>query len=238
MVTPEHLEVFRSMSKKPINEQMKFFLRAFFKDADVDIEEVYLLANYFHFKLGGSEASSYEFELAQASELLQNLGNPMSAIQLKKVLREFDVDNNGKMSFVEFALFYFKKDVDTLLTADIDGPNDLLAALRDAKQKEKELEAEKASKHQKIEELNEIVAAGGVKKFEAQQQIEDIEKNQIPEIELQLREHNKVLIKAQKAVDTAGSDLDKVLIEKKLNHYNTSAQSKLHQKFEKLEPYF
>ena len=238
MASPEQSAAFREMSKQSTFDQMCVFLRAFFRDDDVDVEDVYLMANYFHFKTGGDSAASNELELNQISELFTRLGYTMSPIEIKKTLREFDVDTNGTMNFLEFALFFWKKTVDAMLSADCDGDPALLEDLKKAKTRQTELDGAKEDCFKRIEALQEVIAKGGVKKFSATQDIEKIETDEIPEIDRQILDHNRALVHAQKAVNEAGSDLDKLLEERKFNEFSSSAQTQLHKKYEKLEPYF
>lgn len=209
----EWVEAFKGYSKLSYPEQAKVFLRAFFMDDNVDVEEVWGLMKSF---AAYGDASHTELEENQAHKFLQDQGNAISAIQLRNALRRYDVDRNNKVSFVEYCMLHFDKDMAALMTNDIDGDPALLAKLASAKDDLKQHDEHKLNLEAKIRELETVVAAGGVKKFAAQQEIEKITQT-FPEHQHQRDLLVKALAKAQKDVDDHGSELDKILFEKGLH---------------------
>lgn len=232
-LTAAQLAEFKTFGTKGIEEQMKIFLRAFWKDDDVDLKKVFLFANYFHLRL--SKDGKTEFELDQAADLFQKLEDAKPSLQLKAELRKYDHDSNGKMSFVEFCLMRFNKSVTDLVTRDIDGDPDLIKELRAAKDAVNEIKANIASLNAKADGLQEQIDAGGVKKFSAQQEQGDIRNNQIPELNKKLGEAEKVEKKAQAKRDEFGSLLDKDLAAAGLTEYNSKHHAELWKDFNKLE---
>lgn len=234
-LAPELMELFRTFGSKSVMEQMKFFLRSFWRDDDIDLKEVFLFANYFKLKFDGDHSEHNEFELDHAAELFQKLGNPKTALQIKQELRKYDVDSNGRMSFVEFAMMWWKKPLNELLTRDIDGDGELLAARKAAQAVVAEIEKGIADAQEKVSALEEIVAHGGVKKFSAQQDLHKITDEEVPELKNRLRESKMALAVAVNDLQKAGSALDADLKEAGLVEFSPSLNQELHEKYPKIE---
>lgn len=96
-LTPEQNEAFRGLLKLPVKQQMRAFLSSFWRDEDIVMKNVFLFANYFALRFDGHHDGICEMELDQAAEMFQKLGQAKPALQLKKELRAYDVDSNGKV---------------------------------------------------------------------------------------------------------------------------------------------
>jgi|NOAtaT_5_FD_contig_121_114396_length_719_multi_60_in_0_out_0_1 hypothetical protein len=215
-VKPEWIEAFRGYSALNCHEQMKVFLKAFFRDPGVDVDEVFKYSHKFHFFNGGDDAKHFEMEEDRALKFMESLGNTKTALQLRKELKAFDMDRNNHMSLVEFLMLTYNKTVAELFSRDVDGTPELLEALRQAKAELKARHDEIAALEAKAKELE---TATGVKAFAAKTEIAEINDKLIPEVHRKIEKDEKNLAKAQKAVEDDGSAVEKLLVTKGLTKF-------------------
>jgi hypothetical protein len=207
----EYRSYFRDCGRLPAYEQAKVWLKAYFRDADVDISEVYGIAKSFRTYLNNPDDT--ELEENQAMKFLEKRGETMTPIALRKKLREYDIDRNNKMSLLEYLMMRYQKTVKHFVENDVDGDPTLIAARNAATAECNKIQAEIDALHARNTELEGVVAKGGVAKFGAQQEIADNTGKKIPELGHQLEKARKVEAKAIKAVEDYGSDLDRMIQE-------------------------
>eukprot|EP01098_Paradermamoeba_levis_P010276 TRINITY_DN4320_c0_g1_i1.p1 TRINITY_DN4320_c0_g1~~TRINITY_DN4320_c0_g1_i1.p1 ORF type:complete len:262 (-),score=137.48 TRINITY_DN4320_c0_g1_i1:90-875(-) len=183
-----------------IEEQAKFFLRAFVLDFQGNFEEVLDLAQEFS-KFAPKEGVVRELDEVQAHVFLEKRGETMTVKELRDQIKEIDLDKNHKVAFVEYALFRYKKTLAQLFTPPAGASPEALAALEKAiEDYQKTLETRKA-RDEKMAHLAEIAKQGGVKGKAAQNELEQMQKQD------QLEQNKKEVLsaaakrKAQKAVE-------------------------------------
>jgi hypothetical protein len=81
--------------------------------------------------------------------------------RLRAALKQLDVDSNGKVCFIEFLLFKYKKSLQQLFEEKPGNFAALIAALEEAIQLFEEVEAKKAEEMETIASLQVIADAGG-----------------------------------------------------------------------------
>lgn len=207
----EYTNYFRDCGKLPVNEQAKVWLKAFFRDSDVDVAHVFETAKNFSSYL--VKPDDTELEENMALKFLEKSGETTTPLALRKKLREYDVDRNNKLSLLEYLMMKYTRPLDAFVTNDVDCNPDLINARNACTAECDRIEAEIAANLVKIQELHATAEAGGVKKFGAQQEAHDIEHKVNPELKHQLEKARKVEAKAIKAVDEYGSDLDRKIAE-------------------------
>jgi hypothetical protein len=205
----EYKNYFRDCGNLPVYEQARIWLKAYFKDPDVDIAEVYAIAKSFGQYLNNPEETSLEEN--QAMKFLEKRGETMTPIALRKRLREYDLDRNNRMSLLEYLMMKFDKSVQNFVENDVDGDPTLIANRQAASAECARIQAEIDQLLYKNQELESKVHQGGVGKFAAQQEINDNNQKKIPELRNLLDKAKKVEAKAQKALEEFGSELDRIL---------------------------
>lgn len=144
-------------------EQCKIFMRAFFCDKDIDVDEVCLKSHEFEsfFRSKGSDEVCPK--VLQAVMYFQSIGKPITVQQLKTDLKTLQ-QNGESMCLLDFLMLYYKKDFDALFDNDVDGNPDLLKKLQDQKAKVEEIENKIKQWTAQIDELSTMK---GAKIFEA-----------------------------------------------------------------------
>eukprot|EP00472_Partenskyella_glossopodia_P011959 CAMPEP_0197514768 /NCGR_PEP_ID=MMETSP1318-20131121/109_1 /TAXON_ID=552666 /ORGANISM="Partenskyella glossopodia, Strain RCC365" /LENGTH=358 /DNA_ID=CAMNT_0043062957 /DNA_START=437 /DNA_END=1513 /DNA_ORIENTATION=- len=135
------LEKLKAISKKPYKEQAIWYLNAFwtkaFDKSNANCEKVWAYLNKFieldiKKKKKGCELNEFD-----AHRFLEFFGQTLSVSDMRKKLREIDIDFNKKVSLTEYLIFEFGGDVETLVTAsqgekDMDKINQAQKLLDDA----------------------------------------------------------------------------------------------------------
>lgn len=224
------VEKFKALNKEDTEEQLKIFVRSFGSKENVDLEEMILFANYFSSVCAGRT----ELDLTQAGVVAEHIDRGLTPIALKKEMRTYDADNNGKMSFLEFALWFYKMDLDDCgcLFEDHDADPAILKALADAKAAVQASDDAKKKLEDETEKCKAKAEEGGTKAFGANQRITAIEEEQ-KELKFARIKLQKTLDKAQVARDTAPSLCAAKLEELAFKGFHRDYQPKLHAKYPK-----
>eukprot|EP00730_Choanoeca_flexa_P002483 TRINITY_DN11065_c0_g1_i1.p2 TRINITY_DN11065_c0_g1~~TRINITY_DN11065_c0_g1_i1.p2 ORF type:complete len:252 (+),score=112.68 TRINITY_DN11065_c0_g1_i1:1203-1958(+) len=199
--TPEELkELFAEVSSTSIDDQAKFFLRAFVSEFSGKFEEVLDLAEEFK-QYAPDTGVVRELEEDKAHLFLERRGETLTVKELRDALKEIDVDSNGRVSFIEFCLHKYKFTLAQLFEEKDHQIEHLLKALEEAIDLYQATLQKKQARENKMKELEALSETGGVKGMRAKAELEAM-KN---EDEL---ERNKQEIKAaakqraaQRAVD-------------------------------------
>jgi len=192
-------EKFTELAKKSSDEQLEYFLKSFIFALDDKWKEVVQLNQEFqkYVQRGGEGKADMNF--VQAAEFLQKHGKARIAQQIKDELKDIDLDNNARISFIEYLLIHFKvmvlaefykrHETDPVedLTDDgigIVGVGDkLLEELFEPKSglppdlvaAIEEFTAKKKEKERKVKDLEVKAAAGGVKGAAATNELSQLE---------------------------------------------------------------
>lgn len=114
---------FKKLNDASIADQAAAFVKAFFSEFRGRVHEVLDLAADFERYAPGGELGLSPAVPGQPAELdehaahifLERNGKTMSVTELRRYLREVDVDSNNKMSFLEHALGEFSKTAEELV---------------------------------------------------------------------------------------------------------------------------
>lgn len=117
------LAAFKRLNDGSIDDQASAFVRSFFSEFKGRVHEVLdLAADFKRYAPGGEMGLSpaapgepAELDEHAAHVFLERNGKTMSVTELRRYLREVDVDSNNKMSFLEHALGEFGKTAEELL---------------------------------------------------------------------------------------------------------------------------
>mmetsp|Transcript_37023 Transcript_37023/g.59303 ORF Transcript_37023/g.59303 Transcript_37023/m.59303 type:complete len:235 (-) Transcript_37023:215-919(-) len=101
--------------KQAYSYQAKFFLNAFWKEFSNDAEKVWEFTHQFIEldKKGEKGSCLDEF---QAHRLLEKQGTVLTVVEMRKALKDIDLDTDNKMSLVEYCVWRYKVDIETLMT--------------------------------------------------------------------------------------------------------------------------
>jgi len=101
-------EKFVELAKKAADEQLEFFLKSFIFSLDDRWKDVVtLLAEFQKYVQRGGEGGK-DLNFVQAAEFLQKHGKTRIAQEIKDELKDIDLDNNSRISFIEYLLIHFK----------------------------------------------------------------------------------------------------------------------------------
>jgi len=101
-------EKFIELCKKTADDQMEFFLKSFIFALDDRWKEVATLRSEFQKYVDRGGEGKPDLNFVQAAEFLQKKGKVRIAQQIKDELRDIDLDNNSRISFIEYLLIHFK----------------------------------------------------------------------------------------------------------------------------------
>ena len=104
----EQREQFTELCKKPIEDQTEFFLKSFIFALGDDWKEVPRLSGIFRKYVQEAGEGKDDMNEVQASDFLQKNGLTRTAIQRKNELADIDLDQNKRISFIEYMLLHFK----------------------------------------------------------------------------------------------------------------------------------
>jgi len=186
------MEEFKKVEKKKYSDQGAFFLNAFWVECGNEAEKVWQWCQKFHEfdSVNGKEGN--DLDEFWSHKFLETVGETMTVIQMRDVLKEIDVDNNRRISLLEYCLYRFKQTVKELLKRP-QGMNEELAKAQQALAVV-QTEIEKIEK--KKRELEAASHGGGVKAMQAKNELQQL-------LVADNTELNKALITAEAAVRKA-----------------------------------
>jgi len=185
---------FSALCKTSTAEQRDFFVKRFILALDDGYFDVMEMHKNFDIKAKGG----IDLDFVGASDFLQKNGKTRTATQIKGELKDVDVDNNGRTSFIEYLLlhykimilesFYKRKGVEPEVELKDDGvglvgvgDQLILECYSPALGVDPELEKmmrdfaiHKHTRETKISELEAIIAQGGVKAMATKAELEKV----------------------------------------------------------------
>jgi len=185
---------FSALCKQSTIEQRDFFIKRFILALDDQYTDVMDMWAKFDVKAKGG----IDLDFVGASDFLQKNGKTRTATQTKGELKDVDVDNNGRTSFIEYLLLHYKimilesyyrrKGVDPEVELKDDGvglvgvgDQLILELYSPALGMDPELEkmmrdfaVHKKTRETKIAELEAIIAQGGVKAMATKAELEKV----------------------------------------------------------------
>eukprot|EP01112_Ceratiomyxa_fruticulosa_P015909 TRINITY_DN4757_c0_g1_i1.p1 TRINITY_DN4757_c0_g1~~TRINITY_DN4757_c0_g1_i1.p1 ORF type:complete len:223 (-),score=63.11 TRINITY_DN4757_c0_g1_i1:171-839(-) len=165
------VEDFNKVQARGYDGQAIFFLNAFWAEMGSDAELVWTWTNKFKEldKAGASDGNSLdEF---WSHKFLETLGETMTVIKMREVLRQVDVNNDKRMSVLEYLLFRYQQTIKELLSRPQDTNDELIKA----QEALRAVQAEIGKIEKKKEELEAKIGDGsGVKANAAKNELEQL----------------------------------------------------------------
>lgn len=174
----EFLERFAAVTAMSIGEQAKFFLREFvneFSAKEGGFEEVLNLCDEFVTYTDDKDRNVMsELEEVKFHLFLEKRGETMTVAEVRDEMRKIDLDSNMKISFMEYCLFKYEKTLEQLFAEKPYTNAALLAALDEAIALHEAVLAARKEEEDKIEQLQSMANAGGVKGAKAKVELEQM----------------------------------------------------------------
>jgi len=186
--------------KQNYSQQGAFFLNAYWNEYSKDCEEIWKVTQMMEKSDLKNGKNGKCLEENMAMRLLQDLGMPMSRTAFVTAMKKIDINNDKKMSLLEFLLFKYKEDgvdVEDLMSRPQDGMTD---DLTNAIQKQIDTEKALAALHEEKEELLEQAKSGvGIAAMKARIQAEKFKVQEFKELEHDLKKSEIMIKKARKS---------------------------------------
>ena len=157
------------VSQRTYSEQAIFFLNAMWDEHGEQAEEVWNYAATL-VSLDDRGAAGNEVDEMKSHRFLEKFGETMTVLELRKQMREIDHDGNKHMALIEYLVFHFKVDIETMLKRPQGTNEDLKAARRALKAVQDEI----ASIETKKKELGERGSGSGVSAMRARMELEQL----------------------------------------------------------------
>jgi len=229
---PELQQQFKQLTAKSVEDQMEFFLKSFIFALDENWKDVASLAKTFRKYLKDAGEGTEDLNPVQAADFLQKNGVERTALQRKEEVQDVDLDNNNRICFVEYLLLHYKgmilkeyykrtgepikedlsrngigvvgvghKLLDELFTLPIGLDPELEKAIE-------EFTALKKARENKLKDLTEKAAIGGVKGLQAANEIKQLEAQDTTEM-------NKMEVTLNAAKKRAAKNSGEVALQQK-----------------------
>jgi hypothetical protein len=111
----EGLFRFSEIGTKPYKQQAVFFLNGYWHEHSKDAEKVWALYNQI-IQVDPKGDKGSDLDEVQAHVFLEKNSEPMTALELRETLRKIDLNNDHRMSFLEYLMFKFEGVVKVLMS--------------------------------------------------------------------------------------------------------------------------
>jgi len=156
------MEKWDAIISQSIDEQATDFLKAFVDEFRGDkFEEVLDIAQEFK-RYAPKKAGAADLEENAAHQFLEKRGETQTVATMRKYLKGIDFENNHNHSFLEYALWKWKKTPTEFFT-ELAKPKKGSEELEKAIAAYREVLAQKEARQNKMDDLDKVAAAGGVK---------------------------------------------------------------------------
>lgn len=194
-----YVDKFRELTSKPISLQTELFLKSFIFDLNDDWKVVETLEKQFRARLRDANEGKDDLNPVMAADFLQKNGLERTALERKEEIKDIDLDQNDRIAFIEYLLLHFKVMIlkayykrheqncphdfsrggigvtgvgaellEELFTMPMGLDPELEAAIE-------EFTAQKNARLEKMKQLEDTAAKGGVKGLAAVNEIKQIE---------------------------------------------------------------
>lgn len=108
---PEKLhQKFLDLASKSTEEQTQFFLKSFIFALGPSWGEVVTLSDAFReHACNNTDSSAETLNQIQAADFLQKHGKTRTGLERRHEIEEFDIDNDGKICFLEYLIMHYKR---------------------------------------------------------------------------------------------------------------------------------
>lgn len=195
-IDPETAQQLSEMTRTfNYQQQAAFFLNAYWREYGEEAEQYWTWSLRF-IDLDDKGKNGFALDEVKARQFLQEIGMPMARQAYLDAMRQIDVNNDRKMSFLEFLMFSKGVTPMDLLAKPQDGMTDELEKAYQGKetalQALADLEAEKA-------ELEEIASGSGVKAMQARTQLPNFKKRDFDDAAHNIKRAERAITKAKKS---------------------------------------
>ena len=98
---------FQALTAQSVEQQLEFFLKRYIFILGENWKDVTTLANKFSLYTEARNDTS-DLNVTEAADFLQKNGKTRTAQQRTAELRDIDLDNNGRIAFLEYLLLHYK----------------------------------------------------------------------------------------------------------------------------------
>jgi hypothetical protein len=106
--TADRVREFQALAEKEDDDQVEFFLKSFIFDLGDNWKEVMSLQKLFKKRLADSGEGKKDLNPVMAADFLQKHGRERTALQRGQEIKDIDLDNNGRIAFIEYLLLHYK----------------------------------------------------------------------------------------------------------------------------------
>jgi len=192
-----NMEQFSVEGKKNYRHQAIFFLNAFWTECKDDAEKIWDFMRRFQ-RLDTKGEDGCELDEFYAHKFLENLGETMTALEMRNALRTIDVNNDNQMCLLEYLIYRFHQAVDELMAR----PQGINEEVEKAQAALEAVQAEINTIEKQKSELEARVNLGGVKGNTAKQELFKLLNNDPTELNRKILTAEAALRKAQKSEGT------------------------------------
>ena len=122
-VPQEFSQAWSEIQQRNYIGQGKWFLNGFWDEIQNDAEQIWGYAQKFIELDTKDKKEGIDLDEFASHKFLESLGETMTVIQMRQALREIDLDNNNRMSFLEYLTYKYKKNVKDVVNAPQGGQN-------------------------------------------------------------------------------------------------------------------
>jgi len=207
-IDPKFREKWAEITKKNYAGQAKWMLNGFWDELQGEAEGIYKFWQKFCELDIQNKKEGHDLDEFYSHKFLETLGETLTVIALRERLRQIDLDNNNRMSLLEYLVFRYKKTVEQVVNSpqgdnkeELAEATALLESAQNAlEQLQRRLEEQKrALAAQKKAEEEAAAAKSSAERVEAE----------LSEAERQLREKESLVRKAEEENKAALDELHK-----------------------------
>eukprot|EP00727_Mastigamoeba_balamuthi_P010365 m51a1_g5951 hypothetical protein (263) ;mRNA; f:138249-139458 len=238
------VEDFKKLCESSIDDQTEVFLKSFIFALGDDWKNIVALTKAFRKYLKDLSEGREDLNPIQAADFLQKNGRERTALQRKQEVQDIDLDSNGRICMIEYLLLHYKamileeyfkrtgeshsydlsngavgitnvgdKLLEQLFTPPLGGlPPELVKAIE-------EFSANQRAKNEKIRDLNDKAAQGGVKGRAAENELKQMESQDQTAM-------NRLEVTLNAAKRKAGKESGEVALQKKKKIEEDEAKKK------------
>lgn len=164
------MQLFAKFTARTYAQQAQAFLNAYWEALGDDAENIWKMVKIISELDADKGAAGSEVDEFKAHRFLEKLGQTLTVIEFREVMRKVDLDFNRRMSIIEYLLFRYEKSVDHFV-AQPQGTNEDLIRAQEALEKVKD-EIDKIEK--KKAELTTKSEGAGVRAMTAKNELEQL----------------------------------------------------------------
>jgi len=104
----DRIREFQQLAERTDDDQVEFFLKSFIFDLGDNWKEVMTLQKAFKKRLADAGEGKQDLNPVMAADFLQRNGRERTALQRGQEIKDIDLDNNGRIAFIEYLLLHYK----------------------------------------------------------------------------------------------------------------------------------